>query len=287
MITPAGPTVLFQPRGVDGLQAVHERLPRWAVEAFAAVTHLGDPGVLLALAVLAYLASDRRAGGIVAGALFAGFALTIGLKAWFAVPRPPSELQYVTETGFGFPSGHALGATVGWGALAAVLEDLWTRRRRAVAAAVVVVAVSLSRVVVGVHYPVDVVAGVGIGLVVLAIAAGWLREEPFALFVLAAVLAGAAVVLTGGGLESAALLGGCLGTATAWLETERVDRPWTGPGVMAGVVVTALGGIALAGVGPVVALVFGAAALLAAVVVLAPTAGDRWRERARTRAPEE
>lgn len=265
-------------RGVGVLRALRNGLPPWAVEAFAAVTHLGDTAVLLALAAAVYLAYDRRAGAFVLGALFCGFAVTIALKAWFALPRPPTGLRAVAAAGFGFPSGHALGSTVGWGALAVALERVWSARRRAAVAGLVVVAVSLSRVAIGVHYLVDVVAGVAVGLAVLGVAARWLRDAPLALFGLAAGLAAIAVAVSGASWDAVVLLGAGAGAVTSWQLVEPADRPWGARGVLG----AAGGGAVLAGavavVDPVGALWFVAAALATAGVLVAPLAAERWLE---------
>lgn len=264
--------IVLQGRGVGVLEALQGSLPAWLLDAFAAVTYLGDAAVLLTLAALVYLAVDRRAGAFVLGAVFAGFAVTLAAKAWFALPRPPVELQYVAETGLGFPSGHAVGATVAWGAMALVLEPVWTRRRRAVVAGVVVAAVAVSRVAIGVHYLVDVVVGVLVGLAVLGVAARWTRDEPLGLFGLAGGLAAVAVAVSGASVESVALLGACAGAVTAWQVVDPADRPFGRQGVLA----SGGGGILLAAGGAVIdlstGLAFGGAALLTAGVLLVPLA---------------
>ena len=268
---------VLQTRGVGLLPALRETLPVWVLELFAAVTHLGDTEVLLGLAFLAYLAYDRRDGAFVLGLLLVGFAVTVALKAAFGLPRPPVELQYVRYDGFGFPSGHALGSTVGWGGLAVALERVSTRRRRALAAGTVVAVVALSRVVIGVHYLVDVVAGVAIGLVVLAVATRWLREEPLGLFALAGGASAVAVATSGASIESVALVGGVVGALWAWQVVDPAARPYGRMGVLAagGVGVVAAGGAAAA-LDTVTALAFAGAALLAVAVLLAPLARERW-----------
>lgn len=268
--------VILQSRGVGALEALKNGLPRWGIEAFAAVTHLGDSAVLLALAFLAYLAYDRRDGAFVLGVLLVGFAVTIATKSWFGLPRPPVELRYVPETGLGFPSGHAVGATVAWGSLAVALDRLSTASRRALIAGVVVLAVSLSRVVIGVHYLIDVVAGVAAGLVVLAVAVRWLRDDPLRLFALGGGISVLAVAVSGGVVESFALLGGTLGAITAWQVVEPVAQPYGRQGLLAvgGGSVLLAGSIAV--LDPRSALAFAGAVVLAIGVLLAPLARQRW-----------
>ncbi|MEB3065349.1 phosphatase PAP2 family protein [[Mycobacterium] zoologicum] len=90
-----------------------------------------------------------------------------------AVGRRRPTTALVEATSSSFPSGHALGAMVGVGALLVVALPLLRRRARlaAVCAGVLVVAgVGASRVSLSVHYPSDVLAGWALGLAYLC---GW------------------------------------------------------------------------------------------------------------------
>jgi membrane-associated phospholipid phosphatase len=164
-------------RGLGEVAAVRT-LPDAVVDLFGLLTVLGDPVTLLLLVATGYLltaAFDRspaRMATAVALALGA-FGLTLALKHAFALPRPPGA----AADGYGFPSGHAIGATVVYGGLAALYGDdrvPWPRAfRPSVVAAALIFVVAASRVVIGVHYLVDVVAGVAVGAAYLAVALGW------------------------------------------------------------------------------------------------------------------
>lgn len=150
------------------------------------------------------------------GLALGGFALTLALKYGFALPRPPGA----GTDGYGFPSGHAIGATVVYGGLAGLLAPHDRRVTRVAAALVLVVAAS--RVLIGVHYLVDVVVGVAVSVGYLAVAfrvgPGWAPEEvsPGAVgrtFALAAGLGAAAVgvtVIVDTVIAAAAAVGGWL-----------------------------------------------------------------------------
>jgi undecaprenyl-diphosphatase len=82
--------------------------------------------------------------------------------------RPHLFADAYHAAGYSFPSGHALDATLLYGAL---LYLLWARLRQprvvlplGVVAASWVALIALSRVVLGVHYPSDVEGGVALGL---------------------------------------------------------------------------------------------------------------------------
>ena len=86
--------------------------------------------------------------------------------------RPFFEDPIVTLTSFSFPSGHAMGSTVLYGALAAIMVwpmRQWRWRMATVCAAALLVAlICFSRIYLGVHYLSDVVAGCLAGMVWLA-----------------------------------------------------------------------------------------------------------------------
>ncbi|APX97256.1 phosphatase PAP2 family protein [Natronorubrum daqingense] len=165
------------------------------------------------------------------GVVVGGLAAMTALKYTFLLPRPdllaptpallPAALEStyistVTVGGYAFPSGHAFGATVAYGALAMAIP--WgARRTRFAVAGVAIVAISLSRVVLVVHYPGDIVAGMVVGVSYLA-AVWWLLERspvdrPTTAFATALGLALVAIAVSGGAGRSvtyAALAGGAL-----------------------------------------------------------------------------
>jgi membrane-associated phospholipid phosphatase len=166
-------------RGV-GETVVVETIPEVVVDLFHLLTYLGDPVTLLLIVAAGYLLADhlgvapaRMAAAL--GLALGGFALTLVLKYGFALPRPPGA----GADGFGFPSGHAIGATVVYGGLAGMLTPHDRRVTRL--AAVLVVVVAASRVIIGVHYLVDVLVGVAVGVGYLAVAfrlgPGWAPED--------------------------------------------------------------------------------------------------------------
>ena len=185
-----------------GETALVDAVPEVVVVVFAGVTHLADPWFLFGLLALGYwfagdrlAASPRRAGTTAIAAVTCAYAAVALGKAWFAVPRPPGatgpadvptwlpgllagwfEAQVLSD-GFGFPSGHATGGAAAYLALALVYDRASTGTRRLVAAAAVAVAVAASRVVIEVHYLVDVIAGLILGAVAVAVAL-WLAGDP-------------------------------------------------------------------------------------------------------------
>ncbi len=248
-------------------------LPDVLVDAVVLLTQLGDPWFVLVAVALFYLfGRDRRRGALAVALVMAALALVLALKNLFAFPRPPAAVRLTAADGFGFPSGHAVGSTVAWGALA-VLADVWTRRRRLLTAGAVVAAVSASRVVLGVHYVADVVVGVAVGLALLAGTLRVARGDPARAFLVAAVIAVAAVAV-GGGDDAAASVGATVGAGLAWTG---LDLDGRAVALLVGVLGLALfGGLwgAVTATGPAAPLALVTNAVAGAGVVALPRISD-------------
>jgi undecaprenyl-diphosphatase len=128
------------------------------------VTQLGAPLLLeLAALVIAGLLLRRRRRRLAAYVLLSVLGaelLSTTSKHLVARVRPCDGLSGCPGT-TSFPSGHAVGAAAFWTTVAVLL--LPTLGRRAWLLLAVPVVVALSRVLLGVHYPSDVVAGLAMG----------------------------------------------------------------------------------------------------------------------------
>jgi undecaprenyl-diphosphatase len=135
----------------------------------------GTTGVIAAALLVAALSATRRRWGSVVGFLtvvVAGqFAVANLIKV--AVGRHRPDLHQLTGfSGSSFPSGHATAAAATYGAAALLLGRGRSRRTRDALAAVAVaiaVAVASSRVLLGVHWFTDVLAGMAVGWLWLAV----------------------------------------------------------------------------------------------------------------------
>ena len=75
------------------------------------------------------------------------------------------DLYDVSHQGFSFPSGHSAGSMSIWGGAAIKIKKGWF----STIATIIILLVGISRFALGVHYPTDVLAGYGIGLLSIGI----------------------------------------------------------------------------------------------------------------------
>ena len=136
---------------------------------------IGLIAMTAALAIFMWVKGHRRAAVFSVAVMLAAWGARILAKALVGRERP--EWQNVDEllSSNAFPSGHAAGVTAFAGVLAVLVAMLVRRgnlRRLAYGGLVLlVVLVCLDRVLLGRHYPSDVVGGVllGVGVVLLGL----------------------------------------------------------------------------------------------------------------------
>ena len=137
------------------------------VPAARLVTRLGDWDLLLpaTFAVAAFLAlrkAPRRAAIFLLLILASRFAVE-GQKAWFARARPDPHGHLVAVHNMAFPSGHAANSMILFLGIAMVAVAPRLRRFAIPLALLLAGAVGLSRLVLAVHWPSDVIGGWAFG----------------------------------------------------------------------------------------------------------------------------
>ncbi len=141
---------------------------------FALMTFFGSEEFILIFLAVIYWCVNRTVG-LRVGLVFIGSQYVNEVLKYVAHeprPGPPVEPLYTdTAPGAAWPSGHAQNTAAAWGTLAGLIRD----RRLTTFALVLVFLVGLSRLYLGVHWPLDVVSGwilgailAGIGLWVFA-----------------------------------------------------------------------------------------------------------------------
>ncbi len=176
--------------GDGDLQQFDERVYSWSRDLrarhvtpfFTVLTIIGTPvglGVILAIVAIPlalkkrymwilYLVVTSAVGGIINRLL----------KVFFARARPELTDMLRETSGYSFPSGHAMGSTLVFGALMYVAVRYFrTKNTRAFVVALclsMIIAISFSRIYLGVHWSSDILAGIAAGTTwVLATTGGY------------------------------------------------------------------------------------------------------------------
>lgn len=143
---------------------------RPAIRAVAlGLTALGDPTFLIAAGLLCaswlFYAGHRHLPWVLVAIVAIGRGLSELQKYWIARVRPDMEPHLVVVKTSSFPSGHATSSMVFFLTLALVLTSGTRRRFLAVACAILLsFLIGISRVMLGVHWPSDVVGGWAFGM---------------------------------------------------------------------------------------------------------------------------
>jgi undecaprenyl-diphosphatase len=169
------------------LARLREACPPLAA-VFGVITYLGDEIAFLALALLTLWCISKRGGYYLLAVGFTGTVINQFLKITFRIPRPwkidPNfeiwEGARDAATGYSFPSGHTQNAVGTFGVLAHLSGSRLSGRLRSlfvVGCIGAAVAVAFSRMLLGVHTPLDVFVSIGIALLLLVLGHFFFRRE--------------------------------------------------------------------------------------------------------------
>ena len=145
-----------------------QRIGSSTLDAIAnAFSFFGEEVAMILIVTMIYWCISKRKGFIILFNMLSALTVMNTLKAIFRVPRPfqiyPELIEgqrVETATGYSFPSGHSTGSAVFFSSLAVFFKKLWV----IIPAIIMLVGVPLSRLYLGVHWPLDVATGVVIGL---------------------------------------------------------------------------------------------------------------------------
>lgn len=155
------------PWGTEVLVTIQSYSNEWLVAIFTVLTFLGYEEFYLVFLPFIFWCIDKQIGIGLGYLSLLSVWLNNLVKVLFAIPRPsdPRLVVPYPETSPSFPSGHAQNAVANWGYLALRFRSrfLW------VVAVIVILGIGLSRMVLGVHFPQDVIGGWLIGIVLLVV----------------------------------------------------------------------------------------------------------------------
>lgn len=130
---------------------------------FKIITQFGSALFLIIITILCVIfIRDKKYKILVPANLVTIAIINIVLKNFFLRPRP-NELRLIEETGYSFPSGHAMASTAFYGLLIYIahekIENKILRNTICIMLGLLILLISISRIYVGVHYTSDVIAG--------------------------------------------------------------------------------------------------------------------------------
>ena len=141
---------------------------------------LGQEYPLVAIVVILYFSANKDLGkricfNLMSGLLWVPMVKNIAfrIRPYFAhddvkillAPYPSEDTWDMMAQGYSFPSAHSTCSVAAYPSLGKALGKKWTK----IIGIIIPVLVGISRFCVGAHYPTDVLAGWGIGVLVLAL----------------------------------------------------------------------------------------------------------------------
>ena len=143
-------------------------------EIFKGITFFASPLFLIILSILLFFIFKNKKYGLLSAVnLIVVTAINQILKFIFTRPRP-FEWMLIEESGYSFPSGHAMVSMAFYGMLIFLIwqtqisktkKKLWT-----IVLTVLILLIGISRIYLGVHYASDIIGGFTLSLSYLIIA---------------------------------------------------------------------------------------------------------------------
>lgn len=151
--------------GLDIIRAIQSIHSETLDQVFLLITDLHHENVYILLLPILFWLYDKRFARYLTAVFMVGYWFNNVLKQAFDTARPtPDQVRVVRpEPSGAFPSGHSMNPLMFWGAIALQAKRKWIT----VGLAVVVFLIGLSRLYLGVHWPLDVIGGWTIGALML------------------------------------------------------------------------------------------------------------------------
>ena len=122
--------------------------------------------VITVLTGVIYWCINKKAGQRTLFALCGSLNINAGVKNFVKMPRPIGtegleSLRIETATGYSFPSGHTQTATTFWTSMMYLFRRSWIY----IIGILMIIGAGISRLYLGVHWPMDVIVAWGFGIV--------------------------------------------------------------------------------------------------------------------------
>lgn len=153
----------FQLNVLMYLQSIRNEL---LTSIFTFFTICTEVPVITILTGVLYWCINKKAGQRTLFALCGSLNINAGVKNFVKMARPIGtngleSLRVETATGYSFPSGHTQTATTFWTSIIYLFRKTWIF----IIGILMILGAGLSRLYLGVHWPMDVIVGWGLGIV--------------------------------------------------------------------------------------------------------------------------
>lgn len=127
---------------------------------FLILTISTEVPVIIIFSAIMYWCINKKYGQKLLFSLTGNITVNTGIKEFVKAPRPIGtkgleSLRVSTATGYSFPSGHTQSATTFWMSLILIFRKKWV----SILGSVMILGVGISRLYLGVHWPIDVIFG--------------------------------------------------------------------------------------------------------------------------------
>ena len=127
---------------------------------FLVLTISTEVPVIIIFSAIMYWCINKKYGQKLLFSLVGNITVNTGIKEFVKAPRPIGtegleSLRVSTATGYSFPSGHTQTATTFWMSLILIFRKKWIN----ILGLIMILGVGLSRLYLGVHWPIDVIFG--------------------------------------------------------------------------------------------------------------------------------
>ena len=157
----------YQAEIIRFIQSVHSPV----LDAlFIFITNFGSSAFYFIAIGALYWGKDRDLGMNLIRAMVLSIYINVILKEMTMVPRPIGypgirSIYVISAGGYSFPSGHAQGTSTFW----SMIVYQFRQRRINLLILLLVLFVGLSRLYLGVHWPIDVLVGTALGIIITAL----------------------------------------------------------------------------------------------------------------------
>ncbi|MCI8445550.1 MAG: phosphatase PAP2 family protein [Bacilli bacterium] len=149
-------------------QALTTIMNERVTNVFKLLTRFGNLEAFVIIGLITfYLVHSRRNRLLIVANLGIVFGCNVLLKMAFSRPRP-LDIALIKESGFSFPSGHAMVSVAFYGFLIYLIfqsqQSKWRKIGVSIVLGCIIIGVGISRIYLGVHYASDVIAGASLSL---------------------------------------------------------------------------------------------------------------------------